>query len=144
MLITAADRLHNLRTVQPLPPSRQRAVSLDTLTFHVPLARHLRAPAIVTELTDLACRHLITADRPGLRIRSRRLFTVARRTDPRWITETTAALGGGALLTSGILPEWAVATGGAGLLTLLTAALFSRDPKAADRLASLIRAWRRD
>jgi GTP pyrophosphokinase len=144
-LITIADRLHNLRTIGPLPAEGRRQAALDTLVFHVPLAHRLQAPGIATELTELACATLDTLDGPDIRERRRRVTQAICRTDPRSVAEAVAAFGGSAaLLGSGTVPEWAVVTGGAGALALLTAALFGRDPRAAERLATLLRARRPD
>ncbi|MEV4280686.1 HD domain-containing protein [Actinoplanes xinjiangensis] len=144
-LITLADRLHNLRTVRPLPAASRRRSSLDTLVFHVPLAHRLQAPEIAAEMTELACATLNTLDGPGVREHRRRMIRAIRRADPRSAAEVVAAFGGGAaLISSGLVPEWALVSGGAGALALLTAALFSRDPRAAERLVSLLRARRPD
>ena len=145
ILIAIADRLHNLRTIRPLPAAKRRRASLDTLVFHVPLARHLEASAIATEMTQLACANLDTLDGPDIRERRRRMTHAIRRADPRSAAEAVAALGGGAaLLGSGAVPEWALVAGGAGTLALLTAALFGEDSRAAERLAALLRARRPD
>ncbi|BEL02712.1 hypothetical protein Q0Z83_009030 [Actinoplanes sichuanensis] len=139
-LVAVADRLHNLRTIRPLPPAKRREKSLDTLVFHVPLAHRLQAPEIAAELTALACAALDSLDSPGVRERRRRMTQALRRADPRSAAEVVAAFGGGAaLISSGLIPEWALVSGGAGALALLTAALFSRDPRAAERLAALLR-----
>ncbi|GAA1647700.1 HD domain-containing protein [Actinoplanes couchii] len=144
-LITVADRLHNLRTISVKPAASRQRASLDTLVFHVPLAHRLGTPELARELTTLACATLDTIDSPDLRDRRRRLMQAARRADPRALAEAIAAVGGGsALLGSGVLPEWALATGGASVLALLAAALFSRDPRAADRLLALLRAHRKE
>ncbi len=144
-LIAIADRLHNLRTISPLPAANRRTRSLDTLVFHVPLAHQLHAPEIAKELTDLACASLDSLDGPDIRERRRRMAQAIRRADHRSVAEAVTAFGGGAaLLGSGVVPEWAVVTGGAGALALLTAALFGRNPRAAERLATLLRARRPD
>ncbi|BCJ48147.1 hypothetical protein GCM10010168_25070 [Actinoplanes ianthinogenes] len=144
-LVTVADRLHNLRTLAPLPAASRRRASLDSLTFHVPLARDLGKPELGAELTGLACAALDSLDRPGLRERRRALARTIRGTDPRRLAEALAASGGGAaLISSGAVPEWALASGGAGAFAVLIAVLFRRDPGAAQRLAELLRARRQD
>ena len=144
-LLTLADRLHNLRTLRAIPaPSRRRA-SLDTLVFHVPLAQRLNEPTVAAEMTDLACTALDSLDRPDVRERRQRALSAIRRADPRAAAEAVAAFGGGAAIVgSDAVPEWAVATGGVGLLALLAAALFGHNPHAAQRLADLLRPARRD
>ncbi|MEU4692312.1 HD domain-containing protein [Actinoplanes sp. NPDC023714] len=144
-LVALADRLHNMRTISPLRAPRRQRASLDTLVFHVPLAHRLQVTGIATEMTELACATLDTLDSPGIRERRRRMTQAMRRADPRSAAEAVAAFGGGAaLLGSGAVPEWALVSGGAGALALLAATLFGRDPRAAERLAALLRAHRRD
>ncbi|MFI7597915.1 HD domain-containing protein [Actinoplanes sp. NPDC049681] len=62
MLVTLADRLHNLRTLRRLPAASRRRASLDTLEFHVPMAHQLKASAIAAEMSDLACAALGSLD----------------------------------------------------------------------------------
>ena len=54
LLIKVADRLHNMRTIGPLPPASQVERSLQTLQVQVPMARALGADAVGAELADLA------------------------------------------------------------------------------------------
>ncbi|GHP00584.1 hypothetical protein KSF_106310 [Reticulibacter mediterranei] len=49
-----ADRLRNMRTLGDLRPDEQQMIALETLTFYVPLARHLEATEIERELETLA------------------------------------------------------------------------------------------
>ncbi len=145
MLVTLADRLHNLRTLRRVPAASRQRASLDTLEFHVPWALQLNVSTIAVEMSDLACAALDSLDHPDARQRWERLAAAARRADPRWTAEAVAALGGGAAVAgSGAVPEWALATGGGGLLALVAALLFSRDPRAAKRLAEILAARRRD
>lgn len=54
LLIKLADRLHNMRTLRPLPRARQLQKSRQTLKVQVPLARALGMDAIRSELENLA------------------------------------------------------------------------------------------
>src|SRR5688500_11490755 len=89
-LVKIADRLHNLRTLQPLPAAGRQRTSLDTLIFVVPLARELNVPTVATEMTDLACATLDSLERPDARERRMRLAAAARRADPRSAAEVVA------------------------------------------------------
>jgi hypothetical protein len=145
ILLAIADRLHNLRTLKPLPPASRQRIALDTLVFHVPLARSLDLSAVAAEMTDISCVVLSSLDGPEARERWQRLTGSLRRAEPRWAVDAVAALGGGAALVgSGAVPDWLLAGGGAGVLALVGAALFGRDPKAAKRLSDLLAAWRRE
>ena len=143
-LVTVADRLHNLRTLRRQSVVSRQRVSLDTLVFHVPLAHRLSAPELAAEMTDLACTTLAHLDRRGIREQLSRMTESTRGVDPRTAIEVAASLGGAAAIVgSEAMPEWALASGGIGMLALVAAAVFNRDPAAAKRLADLIAAWRR-
>jgi (p)ppGpp synthase/HD superfamily hydrolase len=144
VLVMIADRLHNLRTIKPLPAARRQRVALDTLVFHVPLAQRLNLPAVAAEMTDISCAALASLDGPDARERCRHLATSLRRVRPRWAVDGIAAVGGGmALVGSDSVPAWLLAGGGAGVLAVVAAALFGPDPRAAERLSDLLEAWRR-
>ena len=58
ILIKLADRTHNMRTMDVMPPDKQKFKAYETLTLYAPLAQRLGMFTIKTDLEDLSFKYL--------------------------------------------------------------------------------------
>jgi GTP pyrophosphokinase len=88
VLIKLADRLHNMRTLDALPPDRRTRIARETMEIYAPLAARLGIWQLKWQLEDLAFRHL---DPVAYRWVSRAL-TASRGDRERYVAQSAAAL----------------------------------------------------
>jgi len=58
IIIKLADRLHNMRTLDPLPPDKRKRIALETRELYAPLAHRFGMAGMKAELEDLSFKYL--------------------------------------------------------------------------------------
>ena len=58
ILIKLADRTHNMRTMEVMPPEKQKFKAYETISLYAPLAQRLGMFTIKTDLEDLSFKYL--------------------------------------------------------------------------------------
>jgi GTP diphosphokinase / guanosine-3',5'-bis(diphosphate) 3'-diphosphatase len=76
LLIKLADRLHNMRTLEFVPPASRRRIAEETLDIYAPLAGRMGMQEMREELEDLSFRSL---DPEAYAVVTQRLDTLAER-----------------------------------------------------------------
>ena len=76
LLVKLADRLHNMRTLNHVPPEARRRIAEETLDIYAPLAGRMGMHEMREELEDLAFREL---NLEAYRVVSQRLVALADR-----------------------------------------------------------------
>ncbi|HJQ21215.1 MAG TPA: bifunctional (p)ppGpp synthetase/guanosine-3',5'-bis(diphosphate) 3'-pyrophosphohydrolase [Gemmatimonadaceae bacterium] len=58
IIVKLADRLHNMRTLDPLPDEKRRRIAIETRDLYAPLAHRFGMAKMRWELEDLSFKHL--------------------------------------------------------------------------------------
>src|ERR1700690_957017 len=69
ILVKLADRVHNMRTLNPLPEERRMRVAQETRDIYAPIANRLGMSKVKNELEELAFKYLEPEAYEGLRIK---------------------------------------------------------------------------
>ncbi|CAE8636405.1 unnamed protein product [Polarella glacialis] len=86
LVIKFADRLHNMRTLEHMPATKQRRIAEETRAVYVPLAERLGVHVWKTELEDLCCQYINGYAYQAVREQNR-LSQVARQRNLRYLQQ---------------------------------------------------------
>lgn len=90
LLVKLADRLHNMRTLQFVPPEKRQRIARETMEIYAPLAERIGMERLKTELQDLAFAELASEARDTVIHRLQQL----RRDDTDLVERITTELRG--------------------------------------------------
>jgi guanosine-3',5'-bis(diphosphate) 3'-pyrophosphohydrolase len=66
IIVKLADRLHNMRTLDPLPDEKRKRIAAETRDLYAPLAHRFGMAKMRWELEDLSFKHIETAEYKSL------------------------------------------------------------------------------
>jgi guanosine-3',5'-bis(diphosphate) 3'-pyrophosphohydrolase len=66
IIVKLADRLHNMRTLDPLPDEKRKRIASETRDLYAPLAHRFGMAKMRWELEDLSFKHIETAEYKSL------------------------------------------------------------------------------
>ncbi len=92
LIIKLADRLHNMRTMEFMPPHKRKEKSAETLEIYAPLAGRLGIYSIKFELEDLAFKYLHPADYETLSVQVNKRKDIREKIVDRLIDEISEEL----------------------------------------------------
>src|SRR5204862_6115730 len=79
ILIKLCDRLDNMRTMEHMPPEKQKRITRETMDIYAPLAHRLGIQWIKIELEDLSFRYLEPVEYVALAAKVNRYFKERQR-----------------------------------------------------------------
>jgi guanosine-3',5'-bis(diphosphate) 3'-pyrophosphohydrolase len=88
VLVKLADRLHNMRSLNHMPPDKQQRIAQETLDIYAPLAGRLGIMSLKIELEDLSFRY----SKPDSYYQLAQKVAVKKKDRERYIEETKRVL----------------------------------------------------
>ena len=74
VLIKLADRLHNMKTLEALPPEKQKRIAMETMEIYAPLANRLGIGRLKGNLEDLSFQYILPGEYQWLKNQVRDQF----------------------------------------------------------------------